>query len=891
MTTSTIIKSLLLLGLAASQAGSSQAAKPPETTTAGLRAGGNGHEKKEQREHKRQSVIRRLYGPENGEVRKHVRLLEENSERSRTGFLGDIEHEVPYENHPYQKAYHSRKRERRGLQDTEFIETNNNNNAGGEGVTGGVITTTAVGDETGGTDLYRPMRIRFETQALDDTRDASNAAKIDFIKTQILPQTSRFWSDALAVVPVSGNLKISSAELENREYCGDSEFTKVPFEHISTGIPDVDLVLYVSGTPSSRFCRGTTLAVAVACNFDQFDRPTAGAINVCLDRIDLNEDGTASDAIVEDNVDVLKHEVAHVLGHSSNSYRFYWDSETGKERTPRPFESRTVTCVDDVERSLILPGEDTMQFYEGSNGQRYAAIVTPKVRAMARNQFDCQSLPGAKLENQPTGSDSCTGDHWDEHDYYPEALSGVISPTTNIMSHMTLALFEDSGWYRANYTQGRMNPWGLGAGCDFIDGRCVLEDDADGTPTLPDYAKGYFCDDASKRGCSPALTHKLACSVIDYFYIQPQTLPEIRFQYFKDEITMGGPRQADYCPLFGSTYGGLEAEQLACTDIRNADSLNIYSEVYGGDSQCIPTDGGDGRCYRTACVKDEMVLRINVRGEWLVCEYDFQKLDVRVGAGALPQTLVCPRLSTACPDLFCPFNCAGRGVCNYGAVGVNGTAQPRCECFDSSDTSPGCSDSLLQDGDFLDDADGLLDNIEEDFFDPLVAVFVDHPDKWTSASWAWGAGLLTIFLVMLLCICSTFWPENSADAKNKQLAEDYRGANRSSRARSSSASPRKKGSSPRKSQDPRRASSRSRRSSSNSPRKSSSSPTKRSSEGRRKPSSSGARPSSSNQKRSPSSYHERYLRENHQVVGSPKGDYNRSRRHSSRRKPSSMAEM
>ena len=100
---------------------------------------------------------------------------------------------------------------------------------------------------------------------------------------------------------------------------------------------------------------------------------------------------------------------------------------------------------------------------------------------------------------------------------------------------------------------------------------------------------------------------------------------------------MGGPRQADYCPLFGSTYGGLEAEQLACTDVGNADSLNIYSEVYGRDSQCIPTEGGDGRCYRTACVKDAMHLRINVRGEWLVCEYDFQKLDIRVGAGKLEQ--------------------------------------------------------------------------------------------------------------------------------------------------------------------------------------------------------------------------------------------------------------
>jgi len=881
------IRPFLLLGLAASQLCASQATT---SETNGLRAGSsndsnglrNNAGDSQEREFRRQSVIRRIYGPENREVREHVRLLEEKSERSRTGFMGDPDHEVPYENHPYQKTYDRRRRERerrRGLQQTEYVEGVIN--------TDGTTTATTGLSNTVGTDIFRPLRIQFETQALDDTRNAQNAAKIDFIKTQILPRTSEYWSQALSIVPINGNLKISSAELENREFCGDSEFTKVPFEHISTGIPDTDLVLYVSGTPSSRFCRGTTLAVAVACNFDQFDRPTAGAINVCLDRIDLNEDGTASYAIIEDNTDVLKHETAHVLGHSSNSYRFFWDSQTGKERTPRPFESRTVNCVDNIERSLILPGEDTMQFFEASNGQRYAALVTPKVRAMARNQFDCQSLPGAKLENQPTGTDSCTGDHWDEHDYYPEALSGVISPTTNIMSHMTLALFEDSGWYRANYTQGRMNPWGLGAGCEFVNERCILED-VDGTPTLPDYAKGYFCDDGSKRGCSPALTHKMACSVIDYFYIQPQTLPEPRFQYFKGEITMGGPRQADYCPLFGSTYGGLEAEQLACTDVSNADSLNIYSEVYSGDSQCIPTDGGDGRCYRTACVKDMMVLRINVRGEWLVCEYDFQKLDVRVGAGALPQTLVCPRLSTACPDLFCPFNCAGRGVCNYNFVGVNGTVHPKCECFDESDTSPGCSDSLLQDGDFLDNSDGLLDNIEEDFFDPLVAVFVDHPDKWTSSSWAWGAGLLTVFLIMLLCICSTFWPESQTDAKNREIARSYRGA---SSPKKRSASPNKRSTSPRKrhaSHGQIRSSDRNRATSST--KKHSSSRGRL--EGRRQSSTtrpSSSRPNSSSRQRSsprssPPAYHERYLRENHQVV-----------QHARRKRPQvyspSMAEM
>ncbi len=272
--------------------------------------------------------------------------------------------------------------------------------------------------------------------------------------------------------------------------------------------------------------------------------------------------------------------------------------------------------------------------------------------------------------------------------------------------------------------------------------------------------------------------------------------------------------------------------------------------------------------------------------------------------GALPQTLVCPRLSTACPDLFCPFNCAGRGICNFDHVSVNGTAQPKCECFDSSDTSPGCSDSLIQNGDFLDDADGLLDNIEEDFFDPLVAVFVDHPDKWTSSSWAWGAGLLTVFLVMLLCICSTFWPEAKGGNKDLDMEQTYRGSSSrisprdSSRTRKTSSSTiptdsrrlqksssreraSRKNSSSRRAPDERRQSS----SRPSSGRHSSSRPSKR---------------STTEKKRSPTSYHERYLRENHQVVSHSqhnrrssrdRGSSRERRGHRSRGISSSMTEI
>ena len=362
-----------------------------------------------QHKHQREHVIRRLYGDDNTIVRKTMNEIELRMSRYTTGYNVDPSHIVPYENHPYDRE----SRRRRRLDEE------------------GDVANSTLAPTTSAT--YKPMRIRFETKALDDIRDSSNAAKIDWFKTEILQATAAFWSSALSVVPVSGNLRISSGELDSFSYCGDSEFTEVPNEHKSTGVEDTDLILYVSGSASERFCPERTLAVAVPCNFDQFDRPTAGAINVCLSGIVLNSDGTSSPDVVQDYIDVTIHEVAHVLGHSSNSYRFFWDPETGTERTARPFSETTVTCVDGAERTLVLPDTNTMEIGIDDRGRRFAAIVTPKVRTIARNQFNCQTLTGAALENQPTRAESCVGDHWDERLFYPEALSGVISPTTNIL--------------------------------------------------------------------------------------------------------------------------------------------------------------------------------------------------------------------------------------------------------------------------------------------------------------------------------------------------------------------------------------------------------------------------------------------------------------------------
>jgi hypothetical protein len=575
---------------------------------------------------------------------------------------------------------------------------------------------------------------------------------------------SDFWSSALSVVPVEGNLLISTADLQGRVYCGDSEFAKVPSNHISTGVPDTDLVLYVSGTPSTRFCGPSTLAVAVACNFDQFDRPIAGAVNFCLDQIEIDDDGTASDSIIDDNVDVAIHECAHVLGMSSNSYRFFWDPDTGLPRTYRPFEARTVVCVNGKEMTLILPSDNTMKFFIATNGQRYASIVTPKVATVARNQFDCQELNGAQLENQPTGENSCTGDHWDERMFYPELLSGVISPTTNYLSPLTLALLEDSGWYMANYTKSNVSPWGHGVGCDFVSSPCLVGGGNGRDGSVPSYGKGFFCNKASSRGCSPGATHKMACTVIDYS-LRGSSVPDSQFQYFSDS-GIGGPREGDYCPVYGSVYSGYKAEELDCRISSNNNAIDvIYSEQYGENSMCFETTSGEGRCYNARCIYEDFNLQLQVDGKWYTCNEDFAQIPVSTLSGAFGTTVTCPRLSSVCPDMFCPANCAGRGNCVFpdgtssNSYGSENATRPRCECFDTSDTSAGCSDTFVLDGKYLRDGSGLTDKIKTSFFEPLIAVFVDHPDTWTTASWAWAAALFVVFLLMILCICSSFWPE------------------------------------------------------------------------------------------------------------------------------------
>lgn len=77
----------------------------------------------------------------------------------------------------------------------------------------------------------------------------------------------------------------------------------------------------------------------------------------------------------------------------------------------------------------------------------------------AREHFGCSTLDGVELENQ--GSEAGTAkSHWEKRIFNGEYMIGTSSKYP-VFSAMTLAWFEDTGWYKANYSTAEPLQWGM----------------------------------------------------------------------------------------------------------------------------------------------------------------------------------------------------------------------------------------------------------------------------------------------------------------------------------------------------------------------------------------------------------------------------------------------
>ena len=191
-------------------------------------------------------------------------------------------------------------------------------------------------------------------------------------------------------------------------------------------------------------------------------------------------------------------------------------------------------------------------------------VTTPAVRDAARAHLGCGTLAGAELED--SGGISSAGSHWESRVFGPELMAASIGAAQNspALSSLTLALFEDSGWYRPDYAAAEPLAWGRGAGCAFVESACI--DKASGA-ILPE-GSSLFCTTAAEAGCTSDRKRRGACARLQY----ASAITPASQRYF-DDAAAGGPAFFDYCPVFAGSSGAA----ASCAD----DSATTYALEWG----------------------------------------------------------------------------------------------------------------------------------------------------------------------------------------------------------------------------------------------------------------------------------------------------------------------
>ncbi|EQC37936.1 hypothetical protein SDRG_04953 [Saprolegnia diclina VS20] len=534
--------------------------------------------------------------------------------------------------------------------------------------------------------VYKPLRL--QTYFDNATLSQLSAANQVFLTQFLVPAAVAFWSQALHVVPVANGLaatrtctSVSSAgcvSVQANQLCVDmpipeAHFAPTPLCDASSGVCSVlgekntpllntDMLLYVRAATTTN-CASNVLAYATSCQRDQLDRPIFGMINFCPNFINPAQ---RAGPIFNQQLTTAMHEMAHALGFSAASYPLMRLPD-GTPRTPRTTGGRTGPTVPmpgvcngatTTTTSTAFPSSSTI-IYRTLRGRSVATMVTPAVARFAQQFFNCSSVPGADLENNDP---ACLGSHWEERLFPLESMSPVLNYNGNAFTALTLAFFEDSGWYQPNYAMATPLYTGMNQGCSYT--------------TAPCLAKGVAVDNdlfcaSMTEACAPALLARSNCARANY----SSALPSI-YRYFPT-ITDGGTNMyADYCPLnAGYTSGD-------CSFTSNLlklpwSTIPALGEVYGTGSRCALTT-----------LRQSDMKGATVTGRFAGC------YAMRCNMSTTPPTVLITVAQTATVSVVVTCSEKGQAVAVPGFTGAISCPDPFVIC-DLGSCTPSCSDTAM----------------------------------------------------------------------------------------------------------------------------------------------------------------------------------------------------
>jgi len=306
-----------------------------------------------------------------------------------------------------------------------------------------------------------------------------------------------------------------------------------------------------------------------------------------------------------------------------------------------------------------------------TNKEKYK-IKTPKVLEFAKKYFNCNSITGVELENK---EDNVYPSHWEARILLGEYMNSEPYTPEQAISEFTLALLEDSGWYKANYYTGGLMRFGKNQGCNFINKDCLKYKSFIYEVNF----KNEFCDPSINwvPSCSSGRQSRSYCST-ELNEIDPD------FQRFGN---YRGRANSDYCfvnDFFPSEEasahyvgnckkgeGNYGSNILYNDNIKESNSKipQSFGEKYGNNSFCalssvIPKaktnkdtqiynkfiDVVHSMCYPMFCSEKSLTIQIN--NQYIVCPREGGKVEL---------------LGDYTGELFCPdYNliCTGTVQCN-----------------------------------------------------------------------------------------------------------------------------------------------------------------------------------------------------------------------------------
>ena len=266
------------------------------------------------------------------------------------------------------------------------------------------------------------------------------------------------------------------------------------------------------------------------------------------------------------------------------------------------------------------------------------------VLEQARKHYDCTSLERLYLENQEKNSGWSS--HWESR-----YMLGDIMISTDfqekVISDITLALFEDTGFYKVNYYTGGLFKFGKNKGCDFLNKRCIINE----------YSQfNEFCEKESEPKCSYSRSIKSSCYIHDY-----TNELSSEYQYFSNP-KRGGFFAADYCPVPFESHPSNYYYPKHCL-IGKSDDSNVYGEKLGNNSFCfisslLPNNSEssvrtNAICYEVECDSINKEIIVKIDSNKIICPTE--------GGTIYPDGF---KGSLECPDYYdiCPEN--GDPLCN-----------------------------------------------------------------------------------------------------------------------------------------------------------------------------------------------------------------------------------